>query len=448
MSFDYDVAIIGTGTSAYTAAYTCNRAGKKVAIMDRLPYGGTCSLRGCQPKKYLVAAADVVANASKMQKIGVQGIPEVNWSALMRSKNTFTNHVPDETENGFLEEGIDTFYGHTRFRSPNTLVVGEQEISAKYIIIATGAEPRHLSIPGEGLVTTSDRFMSLTTLPKEILFIGGGFISFEFAHVANQAGSKTTVLQRGSRVLKTFDPDLTQKLVEASIDSGISIKTEACVAKIEEEGEKLYINCLERSRDVFKADMIVHGAGRVPVTGELDLEKGEVDWSEKGIIVNEYLQSTTNASVYAIGDVAATPYRLATTGDMEGEVAAKNILDGNRLKTDYSVVPSVVFTNPPLASVGLSEAHAQEKGRKIKINSGNMTGWNSSKRIGQKHAAYKVIIDEESGLILGAHLLGQYADEAINIFSLAMTHNLTTTDLKSTLWAYPTYTSDIKYMIG
>ncbi|MFC1862491.1 dihydrolipoyl dehydrogenase family protein [Thermodesulfobacteriota bacterium] len=448
MGFNYDVAVIGTGTSAYTAAYACRGARKKVAVMDRLPYGGTCSLRGCQPKKYLVAAADAVAHVSNMQGIGLDGAPEINWSTLMSSKNEFTDYVPDETENGFLEEDIDTFYGHARFKGMNILAVGAQEISASHIIIATGAEPRHLDIPGEDLLTFSDEFMNLSSLPKEIIFIGGGFISFEFAHVANQAGAKVTILQRGNRVLKSFDPDLVQKLVESSEESGVMVKKEVCVDKIEEKEGRLLLHCLENPGEVFDADMVVHGAGRVPTIDDLDLEQGEVDYSEKGITVNDYLQSTTNPSVYAIGDVAATPYRLATTGDMEGEIAAKNILGDNKFQAEYSVVPTVVFTSPPMASVGLSEAEATETGKKIKISFGDMTGWNSSKRIGQKHAAYKVIIDEDSDLILGAHLLGHNAEEAINIFSLAIRHKLTTTDLKKTLWAYPTYISDIKYMIG
>jgi glutathione reductase (NADPH) len=447
MSFDYDVAVIGTGTSAYTAAYQCRKAGKTVAVMDRLPFGGTCAMRGCQPKKYFVAAADAVATISKMQNIGIEGRPNIDWPALMHSKNAVTHNVPDETENGFLEAGIDTFEGHARFKDSNTLLIDDQKLSAGHIIIATGAEPRRLDIPGEGFLTTSDEFMNLASLPKEILFVGGGFISFEFAHVANQAGADVTILQRGNRVLKSFDPDLVQKLVDSSTESGIKIRTEACVTKIEKKGGRMLLYCSENPDEGFETDMAVHGAGRAPTTGNLDLEAGEVGYSEKGITVNEYLQSSTNPSVYAIGDVAATPYRLATTGDMEGEIAARNILDGNKFKPDYTVVPTVVFTYPPLASVGLHETQAKERGKKPKIKFGAMAAWNSSKRIGQKHAAYKVIIDEKSDLILGAHLLGHNAEETINIFAMAIRHKLSTHDLKKTLWAYPTYVSDIKYMI-
>jgi len=193
--------------------------------------------------------------------------------------------------------------------------------------------------------------------------------------------------------------------------------------------------------------MVVHGAGRVPALQELNLEAGEVTYTNKGINVNGYMQSISNPSVYAIGDVAAAPFQLATTADMEGEVAAKNIIHSNHVAADYSVVPNVVFSLPPLATVGMGEVGAQKSRRKIRVNKGDMTGWPSSRRIGQTHAAYKVIIDEQSHQILGAHLLGHSAGEAINIFAMAMRSNLTTDDLKQMLWAYPTCISDLKYMI-
>ena len=160
------------------------------------------------------------------------------------------------------------------------------------------------------------------------------------------------------------------------------------------------------------------------------------------------MQSMSNASVYAIGDAAATPFQLATTADMEGEVAAKNIIHGNHVTPDYAGIPSAVFSLPPLVAVGMSEADAVKNHRTIRVNTGDMTGWPSSRRIGQTHATYKVIIDAQSDQILGAHILGHSSPETINIFAMAMKFHLTTGDLKKMLWAYPTYISDMKYMIG
>ena len=447
MPFDYDVAVIGTGTSAYTLAYPCRKAGKTVAMIDSRPFGGTCALRGCQPKKYLVAASNVVARASKMHRIGIKGIPEIDWPSLIRSKNAFTDDIPEGTENGFHKAGMRTFHGRARFAGTNQLRVDDQEITAEYIVVATGAKPKPLHIPGEDDLIDSEAFMDLSSLPPDILFVGGGYISMEFAHVANRAGAKATILQRSHRVLKHFDPDLVDKLVESSTESGIRIETRSCVDRIEKRGERFWAYCEAGPENGFEADMVVHGAGRVPDLDELALESGGVKYSEEGIVVNGYMQSVTNPSVYAIGDAAATPFQLATTADLEGEVAAHNICHGNVMEGDYRVVPSVVFSYPPLCALGMSEAGAQKQGKKIRINRGDMTGWPSSKRIGQTHAGYKVIIDEESHTILGAHILGHHAEEVINIFALAMKFRLKVEDLKQVLWAYPTYVSDAKYMI-
>jgi glutathione reductase (NADPH) len=374
-------------------------------------------------------------------------MPRIDWPSLVRSKNAFTGPVPKRTEKGFQKAGMATFHGHARFSGTNQIRVDDLEITAKTIVIATGADPSHLGIEGEDLLTTSEVFMDLTVLPREIVFIGGGYISFEFAHVANQAGSKVTVLQRGDRVLKRFDPDLVDRLVDTSRESGISIRLQTCVSRIEKHDTRLVTYCLEDADKTFECDMVVHGAGRVPAVQDLKLEAGNVACGKNGIEVNDYLQSVSNPSVYAIGDAADTPYPLATTADMEGEVAAKNIIHGNHVKADYSVVPSVVFSLPPLASVGMSEVEAQKSSKKIRVNTGSMAVWPSSKRIGQTHAGYKVILDEDSHLVLGAHLLGHNSEEVINIFAMAMRFQLTIDDLKRMLWAYPTYVSDIKYMI-
>jgi glutathione reductase (NADPH) len=447
MPFDFDVAVIGTGTSAYTLAYPCRKAGKTVAMIDSRPFGGTCALRGCQPKKYLVAASEVVDMASKMQQLGIKGIPEIDWPALIRSKSVFTDDIPEGTEKGFQKAGMQTFHGLARLAGPNLLRVGNQDMTAEHIVIATGAKPKPLYIPGEDYLTDSDAFMELSSLPPEIIFIGGGYISMEFAHVSNRAGAKATILQRSQRVLKRFDPDLVDKLVESSKESGIRIKTRSCVDGIEKRGERFCAYCETGPKNGFEADMVVHGAGRVPDLDRLSLESGGVEYSEKGVVVNGYMQSVSNPSVYAVGDAAANPFKLSTTADLEGEVAAQNICHGNVVEADYRVVPSVVFSSPPLASVGMSEAEARKQCKNIRVNRGDMTNWPSSKRIGQTHAGYKVIIDEEDQTIIGAHILGHHAEEVINIFALAMRFRLKIEDLKQTLWAYPTYVSDTKYMI-
>lgn len=447
MTFDYDVAVIGTGTSAYHVVHNCASKGLKVAVIDSREVGGTCAMRGCQPKKYLIAASEVIERSSQMKEIGIGHQPKIDWADLIRSKNAFTSAVPASTEAGFKSVGAELIRGHATFTGPNSLNVGDRPLTAKTIVIATGAIPRPIQVPGEAFISTSDDFLNLSRMPQKVLFIGGGFISFEFAMVANSAGADVTILQRGNQVLKQFDEDLSSLLVKSYRDAGIHVHTQACVNKIKKKKDSLIAVCDEDDKTVFTADMVVHGAGRVPDIDEMGLAAGSIEASPRGIIVNEYLQSMSNSSVYAIGDAAATPYQLATTADMEGDIVSHNILSGNQQRVEYNVVPSVVFSLPPLASVGLKSQEAEQQGIDVKINQGDMTGWPSSRRVGQKYAAYKVILNKKDDTILGAHLLGHHADEVINLFAMAITLKIPTKALKRMLWAYPTYGSEIKYMI-
>jgi len=445
---DYDVVVIGTGTAGYTVAYACREAGRTVAIVDRRAYGGTCAMRGCQPKKYFVAAAAAVERTRSMTGIGIQGPAAIDWPALVRSKSAFTDRVPEGTRRGFQEAGIDTYDGTARFEGPDTVATDAGDrLRGRALVIATGAEPAPLGIPGGGHVVTSDDFMELERLPANIIFVGGGYISMEFAHVAARAGARVTVLHRGERVLERFDGDLVARLVDASAAAGIRIHTGAPVASVERRGDRLVVRAGDDGAVAETADLVVHGAGRRPILEPLAPAAGGVAATPRGITVNGHMQSVSNPRVYAVGDAADTPWRLATTADMQAEVAAAHILGDAGAVADHDAVASVVFTLPPLAAVGMGEAEARDNGRPVRVNTGDPTRWPSSKRIGQQHAGYKVILDRETDRILGAHLLGHNAEEAINVFALAIKAGLTTADLKRVLWAYPTHVSDLKYMI-
>lgn len=444
---EFDIAIVGTGTSAHHVVHAAAPAGKRVVVIDELPYGGTCAMRGCQPKKYLVAAAAAALRAKHMAGIGIAGETRIDWAALQRNKDAFVDAVPEGTERGFVKAGAETMHGHAVFTGPDTLRVGDEEIRAGKFVVATGAIPRPLGIPGEELLTSSDEFLDLPTMPAGVIFVGGGYISFEFAFVARAAGAAVTILQKGPRPLKQFDPDIVDVLVEAARAEGITVTTGACVERVERPHGRLATSCGEHPGEFVEADLVVHGAGRVPNTADLGLPAAGVEFSPRGILVDEYLRSVSNPNVYAIGDVAATPFQLATTADVEGKTVAKNLLEGDRHTPDFAVVPSAAFTEPPIAAVGLSEAQARADGVPVRVKQGSMTGWPSSRRIGQKFAAYKTIVHEETDRILGAHLIGYGMDEAINVFALAIGQGLTATEFRETIWAYPTYGSDMKYTV-
>ena len=447
----HDVIVIGSGTAGYTAAHACRKAGKSVLVADKRPYGGTCAMRGCQPKKILVAAVQAVHGANALHGQGVAGESRLDWPSLMRFKRDFTDAVPQGTEQGFLNAGMAAAHGPATFIGPRRLRIGEEEHEAEHIVIAAGAVPRKLDIPGSELLLDSDDFLELDALPESIAFVGGGFVCFEFAFICALAGVRTTVIHRGDRFLRNFDPDLVALLMEAGTARGIEFLPETKVAAVRKDGREFVLDLAGSGPTSQRVQAVVAAVGRVPDLDGLGLDIAGVSATPKGVSVNAFMQSVSNPAVYAVGDVADAPFALATTADMEAETAAINILQGNIIQADHAAVPSVVFTVPSLATVGMSEKQArqasEEQGFKLTVNTGDATGWMTSRRIGQKHAAYKVILNKDAGTVLGAHLLGHNAEEMINILALAIKFGLTRTQLKSLLWAYPTHVSDIKYMI-
>lgn len=445
MTTHFDVLVIGSGTAGHTVAHACRKAGRTVAVADRRPFGGTCAIRGCQAKKYLVTAAEMVDLTRHMTGNGIGTPATIDWPELIRFKNEFTDEVPDNTENDFWEAGMETFHGAVRFTGENSVLVGEAPLTADVIVIAAGAKPMPLPIRGAEHLLTSEDFLEMPKIPKRLVFVGGGYISMEFAHVAVRAGASVTVLEMADRILGGFDPDLVDTLLSASEAEGIRFETGVKVSAVAPEDGGFRVET-EDGRH-FSADRAIHGAGRTPEIEELELDKGNVESSRRGVTVNAFMQSVSNPRVYAVGDAADAPPQLAPVADMEGEAAADNILNGNRTQADHVNIPSVVFTLPPLATVGMGETEARENGLAVKVNKGNPANWPSSWRIGQEFAGFKVILEEGTRRILGAHLLCHAAGDMINLFAMAIRQGLTADDLKSVLWAYPTYTSDIKYMI-
>ena len=464
----FNIIVIGTGVAASTVAWECHSAGWKTAIIDSRPFGGTCALRGCDPKKVLVGIAELIDWARRMQDKGVSRKVtteiSIDWGQLMQFKRTFTESVPKDREDSFKKAGIATFHGNARFTGPNTIRItkegnnSDQTITSENILIATGAKPAKLNIIGEENVVTSDQFLDLNKLPENITFIGGGYISFEFAHLAARAGSSVTILHRGKVPLAGFDQDLVNILLKRTNEVGINVKLETSVKKVDikdnGKGFAVHLSTSENVRNkmndkIVETGLVVHGAGRVPDTENLDLESGGVQSEPNGgIKVNQYLQSISNPSVYAAGDAAATQgIPLTPVGVYEGQIVAQNLLGRNHIQPNYEGIPSVVFTIPPLASVGLQEHTAKQLGLQFRTNFQETSSWYSSRKIGESCSGYKVLVDEANNRILGAHLLGTHAEEVINIFALAIRLGLDLDAIKQGIYTYPTNSYDIRYML-
>jgi len=451
MNRRFDLIVVGSGAAAGNIASRCRTAGWSVAMIDKRPFGGTCALRGCDPKKVLVGAAAAVDAARALAGNGVDvGGLMLDWPALMRFKRTFTDPVPAARRAELARAGIEALDGTARFAGPRHVTVNDERIEAtRAIAIAAGAMPMKLPIDGAEHVIISDQFLGLETLPASVAFIGGGYVSFEFAHVAARAGAKVTIVHQGTRPLEPFDADLVDRLVARTRELGIELQLGTEVRRVERAGTRLRVIGSVQSRDVaIEVDLVVHGAGRIPDLQDLDLDAAGVQYSRKGIAVNRFLQSVSNPAVYAAGDCADSGGPpLTPVAGYEGRIVAANLLEGNHTVTEYAAIPSVVFTIPPLARVGLDEEEARRDRLQFTVRHEDTAGWYASRRVGERHSAFKVLVENGTDRIIGAHMLAPHADETINLFSLAIRAGVSAPQLKQMLWAYPTQASETNYMI-
>ena len=448
MNRNFDLIVVGTGVAAEIVT-RCAKAGWSVAVVDRRPYGGTCALRGCVPKKILVGAAETVHRARALTGKGVPAADlALDWSDLIRFKRALVEPTPERTERDWNELGVAQLHGRARFTGPTALAVGDEQLTARHIVIATGARPAPMSFPGAEHLITSDEFLELPRLPVSVCFVGGGYVSFEFAHVAARAGARATIVHKGERPLDGFDPALVDMLVARSRALGIAVELGAHVQSVEASGGRLVVRASrERSRVSLGADLVVHGAGRVPDLDDLDLPAAGIARERRGVTVDAHLRSVSNPAVYAAGDAAASGPPLTPKASHDVDVLAANLLEDGRRTVSYEGIASVVFSIPPLAGAGLTEVAARERGLRFRTSSRDTSDWFSTQRLGETVSAYKVLIEEPGNRILGAHLLGPGADETINVFSAAIRLGIRADELKQVLFAYPTAGGDIPHML-
>lgn len=454
MTKEYDVFVIGTGTAGKNVAYDCAAEGMKVAIADNREFGGTCANRGCDPKKVLVGITEAMQLSENLKGKGIVSVPKIDWQALQKFKDKFTNAVPAATEKKLKKAGIEMYHQSPKFLDENTLSVEGKTIKAKKIVIATGQKPMELKIPGREHLKVSDDFLEMSALPESIVFVGAGYIGMEFAHIAARCGAKVTIVEFEDRPLAPFEAAIVSHLTEASKALGINFIFNAKVSKVEKLRKNyrvFYENegaSAPLSAQYVDARIVFNTAGRVPSIDELDLEKGNVAFQKEGITVNEFLQNTTNPSVYACGDVSASgSLPLTPTSSQEARIVSLNIRNGNKTKMDFPPVPSVVFTIPQVASIGLTEEEAKKKGYDFVMEYKSVPKWYNAKRTNSESYAYKTLVDKKRNLILGAHIIAPEAGEMINLFVLAMCGKLTPENLKAMIFAYPTWGNDIKGMV-
>lgn len=446
---EFDVFVIGTGTAGKSVAYDCAAEGMNVAIADNREYGGTCANRGCDPKKVLVGVTEAFQRAKNLKGKGIEGDLKIDWNSLQEFKSTFTDAVPVVHERKLKEAGITLYHQSPKFLDGNTLSVEGKSIRAKNIVIATGQKAMDLKIPGREYLKISDDFLAMDELPESIVFIGGGYIGMEFAHIAARCGAKVTVIEAASRPLISFDADVVSHLQSVSEKLGVKFIFDAEVSEVEKLRKNYRVSFRKgENTGSVTARMVFNTAGREPSTDELDLKKGNVTFENTGITVNEYLQNPANPSVYACGDVSASGAPpLTPVSSQEARIVSMNLRKGNYTKMNFPPIPSVVFTIPQLASIGMTEEEAKERKFDYAVRYKSVPNWFNAKRIHAEEYVFKTLVDKESNLILGAHILGYQAAEMINLFVFAMCGKITVDQFKTMIFAYPTWGNEIKGMV-
>jgi glutathione reductase (NADPH) len=420
-----------------------------VAIVENRDFGGTCPNRGCTPKKVLVAAGHALHEIERASShcISVPK-PALDWSALIGREKRLIRDIPDRLEAMLVHRGVELIRGEGVFVGPKAVRVGDRLLLADHVIIATGSRARPLILPGAELLKTSDDLLKEPELPDSVVFIGCGVISPEFGHGYARAGVKVTILEVLPQLLPALDSDAVAVLQRESERIGIDTATAVHIERVEEaHGRKRVVFTNSQGENAVDASWVVNGAGRVANVDQFDLAAGEVDHSAGRIEMDTFLRSTSNPNVYVCGDAVANSPQLSPIATYEGNIVGRNIVDGPNHRPDYASVPNVVYSVLALASLGLTERAAREKGLHIKVQTTDMVDWLSARTYAETAAWAKIILDEATDLILGAHFVGHSGEELINLFALAMAHGIPAKALKDKIYAYPTFSSDIKNLL-
>ena len=444
----YDILIIGGGNAGFGVSSVAAKAGKRIAFAEARDFGGTCPNRGCTPKKILVAAAHALHEIERAKVHGIEvGAPRLDWGRLIDRVQTMIAPLPDSMEKLAHKRG-DVVRGAARFVAGNAVAVGDSVLEAEHIVIATGSKPRPLSLPGAGHLITSEQVLSERERPDEVVFIGGGVIAMEFSHVYARAGAKVTILELMPQVLSGLDPDAVTQIRNESERIGITVHTEVEVKELTHTGERLRVRYVHEAREAtIDADRVINGAGRIANVDALDLDAGGVRHDGIRIEVDACLRSVSNPSVWVCGDALVGSAQLSPLATCEGQLVGRNIVNGSNEQPDYRTVPSCVFTVPALASVGLSGPQAEEQGLDVSVAVNDMSEWFSARTYGESAAWSKVLVDNASGQIVGAHLIGHHAEDLIHLFALAMKHGISTVELEDSLFAFPTFSADVKNLL-
>lgn len=439
MNNHFDYLVIGAGSGGIASARRAAEHGAKVAVIEAGPLGGTCVNVGCVPKKVMWNAAGVADALAIAGDYGFQTEPPVfNWPMVKQKRDAYITRLNDIYLTNLNNSNVEIIHGWATMSSASSVTVGDRVISCDHMLVATGGKPTLPDIPGVDLGITSDGFFELEHLPDRVTVVGSGYIAVEFAGMLNALGSEVTLTIRRDAVLREFDTALGTLLLEQMRADGVKVETHFVPTELTANAAGLTLTA-DNGEQIDNQDTVIWAIGRSPNSDNFGLENRLLATTPRGFIVTDEYQNTSHRGIYAVGDVtgqaALTPVAIAA-----GRRLADRLFDGQTSrKLDYANIPSVIFSHPPIGTVGMSEAQArQHYGERVKVYTSEFTDMYYAMSEHKPRTLCKLVTAGDKERVVGCHVIGRGADEMIQGFAVAVKMGASKTDFDNTVAIHPT----------
>jgi len=441
--YEFDLFVIGAGSGGVRASRIAASHGAKVAVAEEHRVGGTCVIRGCVPKKMLVYGSMFAEELSHADNLGwtIEG-KSFDWASLRDFVNKDVDRLEGLYGQTLASHEVTVFPERATITGPHSVrLASGQEVTAKYILVATGAWPAMPDFPGVEHCISSNEVFHLEQQPKCLMVVGGGYIAMEFAGIFNALGSEVTVVNRTDRILRAYDDQIVERILHIALGRGIDFRMHSQIKRIDRAEDGCLLVDLGETNPV-KVDQVLIATGRNPKTDGLGLENAGIDLDAKGAIPVDEYNRTSCDSIYAVGDVT-NRVQLTPVAIREGHAFADTVFGGNPRTIDYSTIPSAVFSQPPLAGVGMTEAEARQTYGDVKVYASD---FRPMKNIFSPHAErglYKMIVDATSEKILGIHMIGPESPEIMQVAAVALKAGLTKQAFDDTVALHPSMAEEL-----
>jgi glutathione reductase (NADPH) len=444
--YDYDLFVIGAGSGGVRASRVAAAHGARVAVAEEYRVGGTCVIRGCVPKKLLVYGAHFAEDLADARRFGWQ-VPECafDWPTLRDNVLAEVTRIEAIYGQTLENNGVEILRERATVTGPHAVTLASgRNVTARYILVATGATPMVPTFPGSEHGITSNEVFSLPTLPKRVVIAGGGYIANEFAGIFHEFGCHVTLVNRGDAILRGYDEQIRDRLLQVSLAKGIEFKFNATFEAVEKQDDGALLIRLA-GEEPFHADLLLFATGRKPQTEGLGLESAGVVLDGAGAVKVDEDNRTNCDSIYAVGDVT-NRIQLTPVAIREGQAFADTVFGNKPRRVDYSSVPAAVFSHPPMAGVGLTEGQARTRHGSIKVFTSDFRAMKNVLAGRNERALYKMIVHSETDVVLGIHMIGPDAPEILQAAAVAVKAGLTKQAFDDTVALHPTMAEELVLM--